>query len=54
MQNLNTDRTEAMSHPMINKAINKAQQKVKDKLQLEVTEQESIEQWIQVNNIARE
>ncbi|WP_281350438.1 hypothetical protein [Fulvivirga lutimaris] len=42
-----------MRHPLNNRAIVKSQKKVEDKLQLEVTERESIEQWIQVNKIDR-
>ncbi|MTI41652.1 hypothetical protein [Fulvivirga lutimaris] len=54
IQKNNADKDEAMSHPLINRAIVKSQKKVEDKLQLEVTERESIEQWIQVNGIDRE
>lgn len=53
MQNLNIDSEESLSHPMINKSIQKTQKMVEKKLQLEVREQESIERWIEVNKIDR-
>ncbi|MEQ9375307.1 MAG: hypothetical protein RIG68_09020 [Imperialibacter sp.] len=48
---LGMESDEAISHPMVNKSIQRAQQKIEDKLPFEVTERESIERWMEVNKI---
>ncbi len=48
---LGMESDEAISHPMVNKSIYKAQQKIDAQLPFEVKEHESIERWIELNKI---
>jgi len=53
MKSLGMERGESIKHGMVNKAITRAQSKILEKVGVEKPEKESIEKWMEVNDVGQ-